>query len=66
VPHNSCRTDKPVKHEYRVEREWVVTMSSVAYVVASSPEEACDLAMDEDYDDQTICDDSDGPTKYQG
>ena len=51
------------KREYEVTRYWTVEMRSVAYVKASSVEEACELALeDEDYSDQEICDGSDGET----
>lgn len=51
------------KKAYRVTREWTVIMESVSYVEASSVEEACRLALaDEDFDDQEICEGSDGPT----
>jgi hypothetical protein len=51
------------KREYSVTRYWPVEMRSVAYVKASSVEEACRLALeDEDYSDAEICDGSDGET----
>lgn len=51
------------KQWYRVTREWTVVMQSVSHVEASGVEEACRLALaDDDFDDQEICDDSDGPT----
>lgn len=54
------------KRWYRVTREWSVLMQSVSYVEASSVDEACRLALaDDDFDDQEICADSDGPTYIQ-
>lgn len=47
---------------YRVQREWTVIMVSPIEVEADSPEEACRLAMEEEYDDQEIAEGSDGPT----
>ena len=48
---------------YRVRREWTVVMESWIDVEADSVEAACRLAMaNDDYDDQQIADDSDGPT----
>ena len=50
------------KKTYLVRREWTVIMESWAEVQANSVEEACEAAMDEDFDDQEIAPDSDGPT----
>lgn len=48
---------------YRVRREWTVIMESWVTVRAESAEAACRLALaDDDFDDQRIADDSDGPT----
>jgi hypothetical protein len=52
------------KKTYHVYRYWTVEMKSIASVEASSVEEACRLAMeDDDYSDAEICDGSDGPTE---
>lgn len=48
---------------YRVRREWTVVMESWVTVRAESAEAACRLALaDEDFDDQSIAEGSDGPT----
>jgi hypothetical protein len=47
---------------YLVRREWTVVMESTVAVRANSPEKACEIAMDYDYDEQEIVTDSDGPT----
>jgi hypothetical protein len=48
---------------YRVRREWTVVMESYIEVWADDVEAACAEAIaDDDYDDQRIADDSDGPT----
>ena len=53
-----------VRREFHVVRYWPVEYRSIAYVQASSPEEAARLAMeDDDYSDQEACDGSDGPTE---
>jgi hypothetical protein len=57
------KSKKTKKKTYRVYRYWPVEMRSVAIVQASSVEEACRLALeDEDYSDAEICDGSDGAT----
>ena len=48
---------------YRIRREWTVVMESWIEVEADSVEAACAVAVaNDDYDDQRIADDSDGPT----
>lgn len=47
---------------YRIRREWTVVMESWIDVEADSLEAACEIAIDSDYDEQRIADDSDGPT----
>jgi hypothetical protein len=48
---------------YRVRREWTVVMESWVEVEAESVEAACAAAIaDDNYDDQRVADDSDGPT----
>jgi hypothetical protein len=48
---------------YRIRREWTVVMESWIEVEADSVEAACAAARaNDDYDDQRIADDSDGPT----
>jgi len=48
---------------YRIRREWTVVMESWIEVEAESVEAACVAARaNDDYDDQRIADDSDGPT----
>ena len=39
---------------YLVRREWTVVMESTVAVRANSPEKACEIAMDYDYDGQEI------------
>ena len=51
------------KKTYRIRREWTVVMESWIEVEADSVEAACRAARaNDDYDDQRIADDSDGPT----
>jgi hypothetical protein len=51
------------KKTYRIRREWTVVMESWIEVEADSVEAACAAAVaNDDYDDQRIADDSDGPT----
>jgi hypothetical protein len=51
------------KKTYRIRREWTVVMESYIEVEADSVAAACAAAVaDDDYDDQRIADDSDGPT----
>jgi hypothetical protein len=48
---------------YRIRREWTVVMESWIEVEADSVAAACAAAVaDDNYDDQRIADDSDGPT----
>lgn len=48
---------------YRVRREWTVVMESYVEVEATDAAAACRAALAiDDYDDQRIADDSDGPT----
>jgi hypothetical protein len=48
---------------YRIRREWTVVMESWIEVEAENVEAACAAAMQgDDYDDQEIAADSDGPT----
>jgi hypothetical protein len=48
---------------YRVRREWTAVMESWVEVEAESVEAACAAAIaDDNYDDQRVADDSDGPT----
>lgn len=55
---------KSKKKTYHVYRYWPVEMRSIATVEASSVEEACRLALeDDDYSDAEICSDSDGDTE---
>lgn len=52
------------KRIFRVVRYWPVEYRSVAEVEASSIEEACRLALeDDDYSDAEACDGSEGPTE---
>jgi hypothetical protein len=60
----TTKAKKAAKREFQVVRYWPVEYRSIAYVQASSPEEAARLAMeDDDYDDQESCDGSDGDTE---
>ena len=52
----------PKLKTYLVRREWTVIMESWTEVKAKSVEEACEAALDEDFDDQKIAPDSDGTT----
>jgi hypothetical protein len=48
---------------YRIRREWTAVMESYIEVEAESVEAACAAAIEDDnYDDQRVADDSDGPT----
>jgi hypothetical protein len=50
--------------EFKVYRYWPVEYRSIAWVKATTPEEAARLALeDDDYDDAESCDGSDGPTE---
>ena len=54
---------KQKMREFKVYRYWPVEYRSIAWVKATTPEEAARLALeDDDYDDQEIAPDSDGPT----
>lgn len=56
------KTEK--KRIFRVVRYWPVEYRSIAEVEASSVEEACRLALeDDDYSDAEAVDGSDGPTE---
>lgn len=58
------KASKPKTNEYRVYRYWTVEYRSIAYVQASSPEEAAKLALeDDDYSDSAAVDGSEGPTE---
>lgn len=60
----ATKAKKTAKREFQVTRYWPVEYRSIAYVQASSPEEAANLALeDDDYSDQESCDGSDGPTE---
>lgn len=60
----ATKAKKTAKREFQVTRYWPVDYRSIAYVQASSPEEAARLAMeDDDFDDQEACDGSDGDTE---
>jgi hypothetical protein len=55
---------KQKMREFRVCRYWPVEYRSIAWVKATTPEEAARLALeDDDYSDAESCDDSDGPTE---
>ena len=48
---------------YRIRREWTVVMESYVEVEATDARAACAAALAiDDFDDQRIADDSDGPT----
>jgi hypothetical protein len=51
--------------EFKVYRYWPVEYRSIAWVKATTPEEAARLALeeDDDYSDAESCDGSDGPTE---
>jgi hypothetical protein len=60
----ATKAKKTANREFQVVRYWPVEYRSIAYVQASSPEEAAKLALeDDDYDDQESCDGSDGDTE---
>jgi hypothetical protein len=60
----ATKAKKTAKREFHVVRYWPVEYRSIAYVQASSPEEAARLALeDDDFDDQEACDGSDGDTE---
>jgi hypothetical protein len=55
---------KQQKSEFKVYRYWPVEYRSIAWVKATTPEEAARLALeDDDYSDSESCDGSDGPTE---
>jgi hypothetical protein len=55
---------KQKMREFKVYRYWPVEYRSIAWVKATTPEEAARLALeDDDYSDAESCDDSDGPTE---
>jgi hypothetical protein len=51
--------------EFNVYRYWPVEYRSIAFVTATTPEEAVRIALeeDEDYSDAEACDGSEGPTE---
>jgi hypothetical protein len=55
----------PEVREFKVYRYWPVEYRSIAWVKATTPEEAARLALeeDDDYGDAEACDGSDGPTE---
>jgi hypothetical protein len=60
----ATKAPQTAKREFQVARYWPVEYRSIAYVQASSPEEAARLAMeDDDYGDQESCDGSEGDTE---
>lgn len=50
------------KKTYYIDRQWTVILSSTIEVEATSVKEACELALEADYDNQEILDGSDGET----
>jgi hypothetical protein len=56
---------KQKMREFKVYRYWPVEYRSIAWVKATTPEEAARLALeeDDDYSDAESCDGSDGPTE---
>jgi hypothetical protein len=56
---------KTTVREFKVYRYWPVEYRSIAWVKATTPEEAARIALedDDDYDDAESCDGSDGPTE---
>jgi hypothetical protein len=61
----ATKQKKATVREFKVYRYWPLEYRSIAWVKATTPEEAARIALeeDDDYDDAEPCDFSDGPTE---